>query len=381
MLRASNQSIKFASSTIITCLSHAKRASYTATHNFASRIDAAFRKRGIKIYSMRKRGKLQTTIEYAAARAVIDGLGLLPRTAAVAAGRGVTRVAHTLAGGLRRTGERNLALAFPEKSARERATLLRGSFDSLGRLIGEFSQFPRHTPASLASIVDYDEEGLEHLRELRATGRGIIFLTLHLGAWEVLSFAHSALYNPLHFMVRRIDNPQVEELVEQRRTRFGNVPVDKSASVRQALRVLNEGHTLGILADLNAHQKEGVFVPFFGIPACTTAGVAMLALRTNALVLPVCAPYDARTGRYAFRYQPALEPVRTGERERDVLVNTTAYAAALERFIRTYPDQWLWIHKRWRTRPNGEPDLYKSQPDANITNSAKSADEHLLQSQ
>ncbi len=159
-------------------------------------------------------------------------------------------------------------------------------------------------------------------------------------------------------MVRRIDNPKVEELVEARRTRFGNVPVDKSASVRAALRILSNGGTLGILADLNAHPKEGVFVPFFGHLACTSAGVAMLALRTNALVLPVCAPYDANTRRYAFRYQPAMEPIRTNDRDQDVLVNTERYAAALENFIRAYPEQWLWIHKRWRTRPVGEPDIY-----------------------
>lgn len=308
---------------------------------------------------MGKRGKLQTAAEYAAARFILDGVGILPRSLALAVGRGVGSVAHTLAGNLRRTGERNLALAFPEKSDAERARLLRGTFANLGRLLGEFSQFPRHTPASLAAIVDYDQEGLEHLRELRATGRGIIFLTLHLGAWEVLSFAHSALYNPLHFMVRRIDNLKVEELVEARRTRFGNVPVDKSASVRAALRVLSNGGTLGILADLNAHPKEGVFVPFFGHLACTTAGVAMLALRTNALVLPVCAPYDAATGRYAFRYQPAMEPLRSGgDRDADVRLNTERYASALEHFIRAYPEQWLWIHKRWRTRPAGEPDIY-----------------------
>lgn len=309
---------------------------------------------------MGKRGKLQTKAEYAAARMILDGIGLLPREAALAAGGAVGRLGYSLARGLRRTGERNLMLAFPGKSERERAELLRGTFLNLGRLLGEFSQFPKHTPQSLAQIVDYDEEGLQHLRELQATNRGIIFLTLHLGAWEVLSFAHSALHNPLHFMVRRIDNSQVEELVEARRTRFGNVPVDKAASVRTALRVLSGGGTLGILADLNVHPKEGVFVPFFGVPACTTAGVAMLALRTNAFVLPVCAPYDERTGRYAFRYQPAIEPIRTGDRDRDILLNTERYTAAIESFVRAYPEQWLWIHKRWRTRPAGDADIYKS---------------------
>ncbi len=332
---------------------------------------------------MGKHGKLQTIAEYAAARLAIDGMGLLPRRAALAAGHGIGRLGYTFAGGLRRTGERNLALAFPEKSAAERAALLQGSFASLGRLLGEFSQFPYHTPETLARIVDCDHEALRKLRELQTTGRGIILLSLHLGAWELLSFALSALHNPLHFMVRRIDNPNVEELVERRRTRFGNVPVDKNASVRTALRILNDGGTFGILADLNTHPKEGVFVPFFGRLACTTAGVAMLALRTNALVIPICAPYNTQTGRYTlFAHQPAMEPVRTGDRKRDVILNTERYAAAFESFVRDYPDQWLWIHKRWRARPAGEPDLYNRQP-SGVTSSPQSAatpDKQLLQS-
>lgn len=307
---------------------------------------------------MGRRGKLQTLAEFAAARIVLDGAGLLPRSASVPAGIGIGRLTFHAAAGLRRTGERNLALAFPEKSEAERAELLRGSFANLGRLLGEFSRFPRHTPASLGRIVEYPPEALDIISDLRKTKRGIIFLTLHLGAWEMLSFAHSALHDPLHFMVRRIDNPLVEILVERRRTRFGNVPVDKSASVRTALKVLNQGGTLGILADLNVHPKEGVFVPFFGIPACTTAGVAWLAQRTNAHVLPVCAPYDPQKRRYTFDYQLPIETVRTGDKEQDVIANTALYTAALERFIRRYPDQWLWIHKRWRTRPPGQPDLY-----------------------
>lgn len=307
---------------------------------------------------MGKPGKLQTKVEYAAARTVLDGLKMLPRAVAVSIGRNLGAVAYQSSSKLRRTGERNLEIAFPEKSADERTTLLKGCFDSLGRLLGEFSQFPKYTPDDLRRIVNYDEESVAHMRRAEQTGRGIIFLTLHLGAWELISFAHSAIEHPLHFMVRRLDNPLVEEMVEARRTRFGNVPVDKRTSIRTAIKVLNSGGTLGILADLNSQPKEGVFVPFFGVPACTTAGVAWLALRTNALVIPVCAPYDNEKGCFAFQGQPAIESVRTGDEQRDVLENTRLYTEALERFVRRFPEQWLWVHKRWRTRPPGKPDLY-----------------------
>ena len=307
---------------------------------------------------MSKKGKVQIALEYTAARAVLSGLGILPRPLAVATGRGIGRLAYAFAGALRRTGERNLELAFPELDERARRRLLRGSFTSLGRLLAEFSQFPRHTPESLRQIVEYDSEDVKLLDVARERGRGVIFLTSHLGAWELLCFAHSAFYNPISFLVRPIDNPLVENLIEQRRMRFGNQPIDKKAAALTAMRLLRKGGTLGILADLNTQPREGVFVPFFGHLACTTAGVATLALRTDATVIPCCAPWDAERRRFVFRGGPVLELVRTGDNERDVEINTANFTAAIERQIRAYPDQWLWIHKRWKTRPEGEPDFY-----------------------
>ncbi|HEV2707338.1 MAG TPA: lysophospholipid acyltransferase family protein [Pyrinomonadaceae bacterium] len=307
---------------------------------------------------MSKKGKLQITLEYAAAHAVLSGFGMLPRRLAVAAGRGLGRVAYRFAGGLRRTGQRNLELAFPDLDERERERILRGSFISLGRLLGEFSQFPRHTPETLREVVEYDAEDVKLLDVARERGRGVIFLTSHLGAWELLCFAHSALYDPLSFLVRPIDNPLIEDLIERRRTRFGNQPIDKKAAALTAMRLLKKNGTLGILADLNTQPREGVFVPFFGHLACTTAGVATLALRTDATVIPCCAPWDEARGRFVFRGGPVLELVRTGDPERDVEINTANFTAAIERQVRAYPEQWLWIHKRWKTRPAGEPDLY-----------------------
>lgn len=304
----------------------------------------------------RRRGKLQTDLEYAAVRTLLAALGALPRPAAVRLGRAFGRLTYLLVGGLRRTGMRNLELAFPEMPAAERARTLRRSLGTLGRQLGEFSQFPRSTPAEIARLVEYD--GIEILREAKARGRGIIFLTGHLGAWEVLSFAHSALHEPISFMVRRLDNPRVETFIDGIRTRFGNKSIDKKMAARSALKLLRDGGILGILADLNTQPNEGVFVPFFGRPACTTSGIAVLALRTNASVIPVVAPWDEATGRWVFRGSPIVELVRTGDHERDVEINTALFTAALEAQIRKYPDQWLWIHKRWKTRPPGEPDLY-----------------------
>lgn len=307
---------------------------------------------------MAKHGKLKTYFDYALARTLLSGLGILPRPVALAVGRLMGRIAYLFPGSLRRTGERNLDLAFPDLDKSEKQRLLRGCFDNLGRLLGEFSQLPRATPEKLRQLIEYDQVGLAHLREAEKKKRGVIFLTGHIGSWELLSFGWSALEYPISFLVRPIDNERVEEMIEQIRTRFGNRAIDKKSAARQALRVLREGGTLGILSDLNSHPHEGVFVPFFGKLACTTAGVATLALKTDAMVIPTCAVWNHERKRYFFHGDAPVELVRTGDSKKDVELNTARFAEAIERMIRLYPDQWLWIHKRWKTRPNGEPPLY-----------------------
>jgi KDO2-lipid IV(A) lauroyltransferase len=308
---------------------------------------------------MAKRGKTKTTLEYLLARWLLAGFGVLPRRLALMAGIGAGRLAYLAAGNLRRTGERNLEIAFPELDHKQRTRMLQGCFKSLGRLLGEFSQFRKATPERLRAIVEYDEVGLAYLRQAEAEGHGVIFLTGHIGAWELLSFGWSALEYPISFLVRPIDNPFIEEMIERIRTRFGNRAINKKSAARQALRVLREGGTLGILSDLNTQEFEGVFVPFFGKQACTTAGIATLALKTDAVVIPTCAVWNQQKKRYFFHGDPPVELVRTGDHQKDIELNTARFAAAVERMVRLYPDQWLWIHKRWKTRPAGEMDLYK----------------------
>ena len=307
---------------------------------------------------MAQPGKVKETLEYAAARGLLGGLGLLPRGLAVGVGRGIGWLAYRLAGGLRRVGRRNLALAFPEKPAAERERLLRSCFATLGRALGEVSQFSRATPEKLREIIEFDEESLTHFQAARSSGRGVIFLTGHLGAWELLSFGWSALEYPISFLVRPLDNARVDKLVEDLRARFGNRAISKKQAARVAIRTLREGGTLGILADLNALPNEGVFVPFFGQQACATTGVATLALMTDAIVFPVCAVWHETKRRYVFCGGPPVEVIRTGDNKRDIEANTVRFAAVWEEYVRRWPEQWMWIHKRWKTRPDGETDVY-----------------------
>ncbi len=307
---------------------------------------------------MAKRNGLQSKLEYGVARSILAGIGMLPRPISLAVGLALGNSAYLLPGKLRRTGVRNLEIAYPDLDEKDRRTMLRGCFANLGRLLAEFSHFKRMTPDQLRQLIYYDEVALGHLREAEKTGRGVIFLTGHIGAWELLSFGWSALEYPISFLVRPLDNERIEEMVERIRTRFGNRAINKKNAARESLRILRDGGTLGVLSDLNTQPHEGVFVPFFGTIACTTAGIATLALKTDAIVIPTCAVWDPHQQRYFFTGEPPVELVRTGNREQDIEINTARFAAAIERLIRRYPDQWLWIHKRWKTRPPGEPEIY-----------------------
>ncbi len=163
----------------------------------------------------------------------------------------------------------------------------------------------------------------------------------------------------MSYLARPLDNPLIEEMTVNLRTRFGNRPIDKTNSVSTVMKILHDGGVLGVLPDVNTQTKEGVFVPFFGVPACTTSGVAMLAMRTNSMIVPICGVWDEENQRYKLINGKIIDPVKTGTRQEMIAETTALYTAEIEKFIRKYPKQWLWIHKRWKTRPEGEKDLYK----------------------
>ena len=309
---------------------------------------------------MAKKSKAQIRAEYAAVRAVLFALGLLPRSAAVPAAIAFAGLGYRLLASLRRTGMRNLEIAFPEKRVDERSQILRGTFENLGRVLGEVSQFHKATPETLRSIIDFelDDVSRELYARNKSEGRGVLITTGHLGNWELLVFGFAALHEPISYLARPIDNPLIEDLTVRIRTRFGNRPINKTHSAMLAIKILREGGILGILSDVNAHPKEGVFVPFFGVPACTPSGAAMLALRSHSFIFPTFCVWDKETSRYKFIHGDLLEPVRTGDRKKDIVETTAAYTAEIEKIIRKYPEQWMWIHKRWKTRPPGEAELY-----------------------
>jgi Kdo2-lipid IVA lauroyltransferase/acyltransferase len=295
-------------------------------------------------------------LEYAAAWTGLKLLGLLPRPAARFAGACFAATAYAIRTPLRRAAMFNLKLAFPDWTDARRGKVARGMIRQVGWLAGEFSQFPKYTRENIERIVLLD--GFENFDGARRRGKGVLFLTGHMSAWELAPFAQALYGHPLHFLVRPIANRRVDALINGYRCRSGNQPIEKNRSARSILKVLGDGGTVGILADHNTTLEEGVFVNFFGIPASTTSGLARIALRTDAAVVPGFLSWDAQRRKYRLRFEPAVELVRTGNEESDVRETTQRFMRVVEDYVRTYPDQWLWVHKRWKTRPPGEKPIY-----------------------
>src|SRR5438309_6347781 len=295
-------------------------------------------------------------LEYALAWLIVRFLGALPRPLARAAGISLGWIIYLLHHRLRSVGIRNLALAYPEKSRRERARILRGVFTSLGRQLAEVCLFPKYTLENVGKVVVYD--GFENFERALARGKGVLFLTAHLGAWELSAFTHSLYGHPLHIVMRPLDNAYLDRLMRRYRTMHGNSTVDKDDFVRGLLSAMKAGETVGILMDTNMTPPQGVFTDFFGIPACTASGLARIALRTDAAVVPGFTIWDRELRKYRLRFDPALALIRTGHEEADIVANTALFTKVIEDYVRRYPEQWLWVHRRWKTRPEGQPPIY-----------------------
>jgi KDO2-lipid IV(A) lauroyltransferase len=308
---------------------------------------------------MARKNRALAHIEHALARIALGLLGMLPRRPAVRAATWTIGLVPVVIPKLKKTGLRNLEIAFPEKDLNERKAILRGTFENLGRVLGELSQFGKYDQKRLTDLIDFNlDETSRSLYEQQKQGQGVLITTGHLGNWEMLVLGFAALYEPISYLARPLDNPLLDDMLNEHRTRYGNNPINKRNSAMLAARMLRDGGILGILADVNAHPKEGVFVPFFGVDACTSSGAAMLAIRSGAVIYPTFCVWEKEQQRYKFVHGSILKPANTGDRKQDIIDTTAAYTAEIEQIIRQYPDQWMWIHKRWKTRPPGEPGLY-----------------------
>lgn len=299
---------------------------------------------------------MRERLEYASAWIVLKFLGYLPRSLARGIGVVVAKSLFALRPPLRRAAEFNLRLAFPELPERARRRILRGMVRNLGWMAAEFARLPRYTRKNIEKTMILD--GFENFAAAVRRGKGVLFLTGHVGAWELKPFAHALYSSPIYFLVRPIDNPRVDALVNRYRGASGNRPINKNESARTILRILREGGVIGVLADQNTSPAEAVFADFFGIPAATTAGIARLARRTGAAVVPVYSFWDQQIRKYRLRYDPALELTSTDDEESDIRNYSARFNQVIEDYVRRFPDQWLWVHRRWKTRPANESAIY-----------------------
>jgi KDO2-lipid IV(A) lauroyltransferase len=295
-------------------------------------------------------------LQYAVAWTLIKLLGVLPRPVARWLAASGARVLLWMLPKLRKTAEFNLRLAFPDWPESKRREVKRKMVRNLGWMAAEFARLPKYTKENIEQFVILD--GHENFLAGKNRGKGVIYLTGHIGAWELSSFAHALYGFPLNYMARPLDNKPLDALVNEYRGLSGNTPIYKNEAARGMLQILKNAGTVGILADQNTMPQEGAFVDFFGTLACTTTGIARVALHTDAAVVPGYAYWDEKLRKYRLRFEPPVQLTRTGNTEQDVVENTQRFAKVIEEIIREHPEQWVWIHARWKNRPPGEKALY-----------------------
>ena len=307
----------------------------------------------------RGRSPARNAAELAAFRAAAAALAALPPPAARATARALGRWVLAALPRRRRILRSNLAAAYPEASEREIESLARASVESLGAGFAEFVEVAGLSRDQILERIPV--EGEENLRAARGLGRGVFLLSAHLGGWELGAIRAGMLGEPISPVVRPLDNPLLERELSRRRTRFGNRPIAKRDAARDVLRALRRKETVAILIDQNVLPREAVFVPFFGRLAATTPALARFQLASGAPVVPVFT-WPEGGGRYRLIFE---EPIRAEEfraaaaSDRDDAVRraTARYMQVTEAAIRKKPAAWLWMHDRWRTRPE-DPTTY-----------------------
>ena len=280
---------------------------------------------------------------------MLAALRHLPLPMARRLGDGLGRGLDRLVPRLRRIARINLRMALPERAG-EHEAIIDEVFVSVGRLLLGFARLPDIGPHNVRDWIDY--EGFEHYAAAKAKGRGVLFATGHLGNWELSAHAHALMTEPMHVVVRPLDNPLLDALVAGRRSLTGNRVIEKKDFARGILAALKANEPVGILVDQNSVPDQGIFVDFFGVPACTAPVFTKIGHRAGASIIPGFALWSEKLGRYVLKFYPPV--ALTG----DAAVDTQAVQTAVERAIGEHPGQWLWIHRRWKTRPEGAPRLY-----------------------
>ncbi len=305
--------------------------------------------------------RLRYRLEYAGLRLVTGALGTLPLPVAMRFAAAVAALVIRVARPIRRIGLTNLAIAFPEKSEAERAAILLASYRNLGRMVAECAHLADITPANVdATVLLEGESDRIWSDEIvpRLQTQGVLILTGHFGNWELFAYAYGLRGYPVSLVHQTIKNPLVDGYVERMRSGGGTRLFRKREAARAVLRALKERALVVLPLDQNQSRRAGIFVDFFGVPANTSDGLARIAVRNDAPVYPAFLVRDGTSARHRIVFLPRVEIASMADRDSAAHELTQRCTAVLESMIRTHPDHWLWTHKRWRTRPLGEPEIY-----------------------
>ncbi len=297
-----------------------------------------------------------------AARGLADGLARLPREPARRAALELGRAWARIGGPRTDDALRNLRIAFPDWSEARRRRLLERSLAQLAAGAVEFATMARLSPGERRELAEL--EGFEHCeRALAASPGGVLVLTAHYGAWELLVSIMASRGNPIAVVQRARSSPLTDAVLNRWRGSSGVELLDRGAAARGALRVLAEKRYLAVTLDQDCPRAEGIFVPFLGRLACTRTAPARIAMRTGAPVVPIFIERIGESARHRVRVEPPVELVEEGgDAEAAVAENVRRMLAPVERAIRRAPEHWIWIHRRWRTQPIGEPRPYRPRP-------------------
>jgi KDO2-lipid IV(A) lauroyltransferase len=286
------------------------------------------------------RHKLESLLVHA----LVAVVGVMPDSLVRGCGSVLGLAFYTFDRPHRRIAERNLAAAFPVRSAGERGTIVRGAFAHFGRLLFELLKFGTLSPEAMLARVEFDGE--ERARLAYAQGKGVLFFTGHFGFWELHAIVHALRFEPIGVLARALDNADLNALLERIRQRTGNTVIYRQGTIRRVMRMLQAGHGVAVLIDQHIQSRDAIYVDFFERPAATTSAVAALALRTGAPVVPVFA-LPIGGGRYRMIYEHPVEPPRA-DADAAVREFTQRCTDVLEMYVRRHPDLWLWMHRRWR---------------------------------
>jgi KDO2-lipid IV(A) lauroyltransferase len=290
--------------------------------------------------------------EYLALRGAVAALDRLPWRGALGFGARLGALGYRPFGIRRKVVERQIAAAFPDLDDDQVRGIARGAYEHLGRTTIEVALLPGLGREGVLALFE-GVDGWEHVERAMTAGKGILFVTGHLGNWELAGSYVAARGVPLDAVVRRQTNPMFDRWLNETRAAIGMTVVPDSEAVRRIPRSLRQGRAIALVADQGVKGLASTFVPFFGRPAKTPRGPAVFALRFDAPVLFATALLQPG-GKYRFFIEP-VPVVRTGDTEHDVDETVAAYTRVIESFVRRYPEQYLWQHRRWRRQPDDTP--------------------------